>query len=126
MLRPLDAVPVENRVGIGTPDVNCIAGWLELKWLRRWPKNRDTIVRIDHYTVQQRRWLKRRAARGGGAWLLLQVGQEWLLFDALVAHDDVGRVPRDELYRLARHRWQRGLVKEELIACLQASPALAL
>jgi hypothetical protein len=105
-LRELDAISVENKVYPGTPDVNYIGGWMELKWLRRWPKNCDeSPVKIDHFTPQQRVWLKRRWRRGGAAWLLLQVRTDWLIFDGETAALIVGRVPRGKLFELCRQSW---------------------
>ena len=117
-LKPLHAVPVENPAKPGTPDVNYIEGWIELKWLRRWPAREETIVRLEHFTVQQRRFLRDRWQRGGRCWLLLQVGREWLLFTGQDAHDYVGQMSRGGLYRCARVRWESGLIDEDLRKCL--------
>lgn len=102
-LRSLDAMAVENKVRPGTPDVEYIGGWVELKWLRRWPKNAlFSPVKIEHFTPQQRVWLKKRWRRGGRALLLLQAaGIEWFLFDGETAAQRVGRVTRRELYNCA-------------------------
>ncbi|MCK5639572.1 MAG: hypothetical protein KAJ19_02200 [Gammaproteobacteria bacterium] len=114
MLKPLDGLAVENPVYPGTPDVNYIGGWIELKWMRRWKKNAwNNPVLIPHYTQQQRSWLRRRYNRGGRAFLLLQVGREWLLFVTPNAQM-VGKVTRQELYDLAHYRWENGLKAEEL------------
>ena len=118
-LKPLDAQAIENPIGPGTPDVNYIEGWIELKWLRQWPKRAESIVRLSHFTTRQRRWLRNRFERGGNAWLLLQCQQEWLLFSGRDAHDYVGQVTRNGLYRYARMRWTRGLKDEELLECLK-------
>ena len=117
-LKPLDGMAVENPAKPGTPDVNYIEGWLELKWLRRWPARPDTVVAVEHFTPKQRRWLRRRWDRGGSAWLLLQVGREWLLFTGRDAAEYVGRLTREGLYRVARARWTSGLRDEELRECL--------
>jgi len=117
-LKPLDAKTVENSIGPGTPDINYIEGWIELKWLRNWPRRDDTIVTIPHFTLGQRRWLRNRHERGGNAWLLLQCRVEWLLFHGLDAHDYVGRLSRTGLYKVARERWTRGLNDKELVKCL--------
>lgn len=117
-LKPLHAVPVENPIIPGTPDVNYIGGWIELKWLRRWPKLISSTVKIDHFTPQQRHWLRKRWEMGGSAWLLLQVRLEWLLFSGVDAANYVGLVPRPDLYEFARVRWTRGLDRKELIQCL--------
>ena len=47
-LRPLDPQRVENSCGKGTPDVNYVGGWLELKQQDNWPKRPTTKVRLDH------------------------------------------------------------------------------
>ena len=113
-LRSLDAVSVENKVYPGTPDVNYIGGWVELKWLRSWPRNADTDpVKIKHFTPQQRVWLKRRWRRGGRAFLLLQAGgRDWLLFDGVTAAQIVGRVTRPELFERALMNWKTFNAKE--------------
>lgn len=118
-MRQYDAMAVENRVYPGTPDVNYIGGWVELKWLRRWPKNADVShVHIDHFTPQQRVWLKRRWRKGGRAFLLLQAaGQDWLLFDGETAAQAVGRVTRPQLFERALVSW-KGLNEKELASWL--------
>jgi len=121
VLRPLDAVSVENRCGPGTPDVNYIGGWMELKWLREWPKRPETPVKLDHdLEPQQRAWLRRRRNRGGVAIVMLQCRREWLLFDGIVASDVIGLATRQGLIDAAIRYWPDGLVAEELIAELRA------
>lgn len=117
-LRELDAVSVENPVHPGTPDVNFIGGWVELKWARRWPE-RGGPLRLDHFTREQRVWLRRRWHRGGAAWLLLQVGREWMLFDGEVAAHVVGRSTRGELQRHAAAHWPDGLDSGDLLQMLR-------
>lgn len=112
VLKRFDALAVENSVHVGTPDVNYIEGWLELKWLRSWPVKADTIVRLEHYTPQQRVWLMRRWVNGGKAHLLLQCRSVWLLFNGDVAAEHVGRVSRSELERLACWKTEVGLEKD--------------
>ena len=118
-LKTLDAMAVENRVKPGTPDVEFIGGWIELKYLRAWPKNTDIVVRIRHFTPQQRIWLKRRDRMGGQCWLLLQVGRQWLLFNGQTAAVFVGKVNRESLYKLALKVWRNGLNRKEFLTWLQ-------
>lgn len=79
-LERLDACPVENPKRAGTPDINFIGGWMEVKFLPRWPKRDSTVVKLNHFTPQQKVWLWRRCQKGGKAWLFLQVESTYLLF----------------------------------------------
>ena len=72
---------IENSIHLGTPDVNgCRNGidfWIELKYLEKWPK----LLKIDHFTEQQKIFLVERGRHGGNAFLLVHVGKDFLLFD---------------------------------------------
>jgi hypothetical protein len=118
------AVAVDNEAcHRGTPDVSycgayrfaaspCAAdkveGWTELKQLPKWPKLGE-VVKISHFTPQQRIWLRQRWEVGGASSLLLRVGSsrktEWLLFEGPTAAMHVGRVSQTSLYGycLAHH-----------------------
>lgn len=117
-LRCLDARPIENKLGSGTPDVNIATGWIELKWLRKWPVRPETCVRIDHFTKQQRIWLKRRWSVNQSSWVILQVQKEWMLFEGHVAAEWLGRENRENTIARARRYWPNGLNEQELIECL--------
>lgn len=121
-LAALDAVSVENPAYPGTPDVNFIEGWVELKWLRSWPVREETPVKLDHFRPEQRAWLRRRHRLGGNVWLLLQCRREWLLFDGTTAATHVGHVTRQDLIHLAHRYWDAGLNQLELQRCLVAGP----
>ncbi len=102
----LDPVRVENPIHPGTPDVNLANGsWIELKCISAWPARASSLVRIPHYTPQQRVFLYRRWKYAPGTTHLLlevrSVGQ-WLLFDGDVAAKVVARATADEHRRQAR------------------------
>lgn len=80
MLRPLHAVAVENPLSPGTPDVNCTAGWIELKWFRQWPKRPEVCVPFPHFTKEQRNWHEARGRAGERTFVLVRCKKEWLLF----------------------------------------------
>jgi len=116
----LDPVSVENPAHPGTPDINFVEGWIELKQLERWPLKAEALVAVRHFTPQQRVWLKRRYQANGNVWLLLQVGDEWLIFNGAVAAECMGRVTRDELYRVASNFWNP-LNERGLLECLTSA-----
>jgi hypothetical protein len=118
-LRSLDAVSIENCVGNGTPDVNYIGGWLELKSRDEWPKRASTPVRIEHFTPDQRVWLRRRRHRGGDVRMLLKVANDWLLIDGVDAAKHVGEATKEELFSIAEKVWENGLNEAELLECLR-------
>ncbi len=121
ILKPLDGVAVENPTMPGTPDINYVDGFIELKWLRSWPKDPEAVVRIEHYSPQQRLWIRRRHLAGGKVWLLLQCKREWLLF----CHPktmEVGKLTRQQLYAAAHARWEKGLDKKEFLEVINTYP----
>jgi hypothetical protein len=114
----LDAVSVENPARPGTPDVNYVEGWIELKKLRRWPRDPDAVVPCVHFRTGQRVWIKRRARAGGRVHVLLQVGQDWLLLPGAGAAAELGYVPRARLEEMAVRVWHGGIEMKELKRCL--------
>lgn len=121
LLAGLDPVRVENAVSSGTPDVNCLLGWIELKQIRAedMPKRASTVVRLDHFTPEQRAWLTRRTHFGGAAWVLLLMGEEWLLIEGRTAAEHLGKMNTDETRQLASHRWAKKPSAEELQRALR-------
>lgn len=105
LLKPLDATAVENGVGPGTPDINYVEGWIELKYLPKWVKS-VSEVKIAIFTPQQRVWLRRRWKAGGNVLFLLQIADDWLLYDGITAAEHVGRVDKDDLFELALASWE--------------------
>ena len=98
ILRSLNAQPVENIVKVGTPDVEFVGGWLEVKRTREWPAREATIVRLEHdLTDDQRRWIRRRVKAGGVAWVLIQIDRTYMLFHGRDACRFVGYANKKEL-----------------------------
>ncbi len=92
-------VRIENAIYSGTPDVSyCISapfgsteGFIELKYLKEWPKRAATIVRLPHFTRQQRTWLHDRHMAGGKCYLCLGVKKSLFLIDGLQAAMYLGK-----------------------------------
>lgn len=117
-LRSLDAMAVENPCHPGTPDVNYVEGWIELKWVRKWPVGEETIVPFPHFTTQQRVFHLRRRQAGGASWVMVQCRREWLLFRGEDAALHLGKITREQMLALAHKVWPNGLVQKELAECV--------
>ena len=120
VVRPLDAQRVENKCGKGTPDVNYIGGWIELKQQDAWPKRPTTKVRLDHdLSKEQRIWINRREKKGGTVFVLIQVARDYLLLSGGTAATVIGEATQAELRSAALHVWTSKTLKEELLECLR-------
>lgn len=85
--------------------------------MEAWPKREDTIVRIPHYTKEQKHFLLSRGRAGGRCWLLLRVGaREHLLFDSEAAQY-VGAQTHGGLIAHAE-TWDEGMDFEQLTRIL--------
>lgn len=105
----LDPVRVETIMADGIPDVQYMDGWIELKFAPRWPV-RGGVLRLDHYTQEQKTWGLRRWHAGGLSFLLLKAKHDWMLFDGWTAFNHVGKGNRTQLRRVALKTYS-GLVK---------------
>lgn len=119
LLRALDPIPIENlltgNTGIGTPDVETTAGWIELKWSKAYPKRASTPLRLPHFTERQKMWAKRRAAHGEECWLILQCKQDWFVFDS-DGMQEVGNLTREQLIEASRAYFPKKPLPEQLCA----------
>lgn len=109
----LDPVRVDNPADPGTPDVNYVEGWIELKQVDEWPKRATTPLRVPHFTSQQRVWLRRRVMSGGRAFVLIKVARDWILLRGDVAARHLGNVPKEELIAFSLAFWPNSLPEEE-------------
>lgn len=104
-----DATRHEDKLSRGVPDVSFgtrgLSGWIELKALLNWPKRPETVVSLPHYTAQQRLWLWNRGKHCNTIWLLVRVGNLWLLFDHVVAQNVGKNLNKDEMLRLCQKVW---------------------
>lgn len=110
-IKSLDPVRVENPIHPGTPDVNYIGGWLELKSLPRLPEA-DAIFKIKHFTPQQRSWALRRHEAGGRVFMLVRAGNHWILLRGNVAALLIGHAPTSQVLSNAVRVWTSRPTKE--------------
>lgn len=96
-----DPVRVENAVGVGTPDINYVSGWIESKQLPEWPKRPETPVRVEHYVPAQRGWHVKRTSAGGRVHVVIEVADTVMVFDARLAAQFLGDWTKDEMLRNA-------------------------
>lgn len=122
VLKSFDAVPVENRLRAGHPDVNATCFDMECKWMKVWPKNCDVNpVRFPHsLTKEQGIWLARRWSRGGLTFVAVQVAREWFFFSGETAKDTFGTMTRPEMREEAMLHFPSGLEKERLVEWLRS------
>lgn len=112
-LRGLDPVRIENTCELGTPDVNYVEGFVELKQVKRYPK-RGGVIRVKHYTEDQKTWAIRRHHAGGRVFLFLKISNEWLLFKGHIAAEKLNKSTIEELREAACGRWLIKLNDPEL------------
>jgi hypothetical protein len=115
-LKSLHGIPVENPVLPGTCDVNYVEGWIELKQMPCWNKNKNSDFLIEHFTPQQRIFLHKRWKKGGNVWMLLQVGPEFLLFEGEWASQLLGKCCEVMLRSCAVGQWHNVATMKEGLA----------
>lgn len=102
----------EDTTAAGIADVSFICGgkhgWMELKRIKEWPKRPTTIVRCDHYTPEQRNFLKRKGTHGGNCWLFAQIENDHLLFDWERAQL-FGTLNKEQTLKLANVAWIKNM-----------------
>lgn len=117
-LRKLDPVLVENPKTPGTPDINYISGWVELKYRKEWPKRASSIVTFPKFTPKQRVWLVKRSLSGGKCFLFMQIKFMYILYEGGYAAQNLGKMTRDEILKNALYVWDH-FPEVELAECLK-------
>ena len=117
-IRKIDPVLVDNPRKPGTPDVNYIEGWVELKYKEDWPKRAGTLVKFPKFYPQQRVWLVKRSLAGGKCFVLLQVKFMYLLYEGGYAAQHFDKMTKDEMIKNAVKVWDY-FPEMELTECLR-------
>ena len=119
----LDGIRIEGTNRAGTPDVNYIGGWIECKYLSRWPASADKRpVKFKHpWTKIQQIWARRRAKSGGTVILCAKVQREWFFW---IYSDELrtlfGSMTRPQMVQTASLHLPNGLDKQKLLVWIQA------
>lgn len=92
----------EDAINKGIPDVSFVVdgrrGWMELKHIEAWPVRDTTVVRCDHFTMEQREELRQQWKAAGMAFLFAQIDRDYMLFEGQWAADNFGKVVQAELF----------------------------
>jgi hypothetical protein len=78
------ATRIESSSGNGMPDVSYgvkgINGFMELKYMPRWPKLATTRVKLP-LRLEQEIWIRNRGGIAGNVWVLCRVEDDFFLFN---------------------------------------------
>ncbi|MCK9231141.1 MAG: hypothetical protein RBS96_02535 [Dehalococcoidales bacterium] len=111
---------IESPCSPGVPDIyytNRVykrMGWVELKYIHRWPINSQRILKVEHFTPQQKNWIRLNHKAGARVFLMIQVGKDYLIFDGETAQN-VGAMNKHEMFVMALKSWSNRINSQELI-----------
>jgi hypothetical protein len=116
-----EAIRIENVVGLGNPDViycldKKIMGWIELKYLSHWPKRKTTIIKLRHFTKEQRLFFKKAKRWSNRVHMLLRIEKDLMLLTAPEALNYIGTLTKTELLSkidLEGRHWKVGKIDWE-------------
>ncbi len=116
---------IEDACTPGTPDVylrsHAGSAWVELKYVKEWPKRPATLVRIEHFSPEQKLWLLKEGQSGGLAWVFIQVADDYLLFDWKAAQG-LGGMTKSGMLSSCVKWWKKPCNWEEVGRLLLSSP----
>lgn len=92
-------------------------GLIELKVRREWPKRATTPVKLKEWKPEQKAWFKLFGPLGKHLFLLLQIENDYMLYDWRRAVD-LGDLNKEATIRAASHWWHKKMNFEELANAL--------
>ena len=105
-----EATRHEDAISRGIADVSFVTsidnsyrgthGWMELKYRSLKPARASTVVRLEHFTDEQRAWLMSKGEHAGMTFLFLQLERDFLLYDHLSAQA-LGTLNTEDTYGAA-------------------------
>lgn len=113
-----EAERVENPASPGTLDVyytmnSGIMGWVELKHVHTWPKRDSTIIRVKHFSPQQKSFLRRHGRVGGNVKVLIQIEKDYFLFPWKSALR-IGEMVKEEFFENCQAHWKNRIDYNQL------------
>lgn len=115
----------EDRYSEGIADLSYgykkINGWIELKFVAKWPVRPSTKVRIPHFTKEQCNWLRRRNFKGGRCFIFIKIEKNHLIFDANVGPDIRNGLTKKQLLDKCIRWWGPSLDVEEFLEVISHS-----
>lgn len=117
------ATRLESSSGNGVPDVVFsmpnINGFLELKYIKEWPKRPDTKVKLP-LRPEQKLWISTRGKMGGNVWVLCRIEDDFFLLNDTLAIAACEGWDKFEWARNCNLAWPRRVnYFDELYYCLK-------
>ena len=113
---PIEMYRVENKVSKGMPDIHYVneakSGWIELKYLPKWPKKRIS----SGLMLNQSLWLENYSKNQGQAWVLIRIGRDFValidgskaekLYNRPCIKDFLNMLPWSRKGNLSKEDWE--------------------
>ncbi len=109
---------------LGIPDTffsmsNKVAGWIEFKFMKSFPKRKTTVIKLTNVTKEQKLWILVHGRLNRRTFLFLKVGKdEYLLYDCY-STQKIGNLTADGMLRYALAYWHGRVNFEELELALR-------
>lgn len=115
------ATRIESSAGNGVPDVSfAIPGrwnsWVELKYVREWPKKDATKVKLP-LRPEQKLWIKNRGSVAGDVWVMVRIADAFFLLTWEQAVEATSGWTQKE-WRLIDTQWEYEIDFPQLTAIL--------
>ena len=104
---------IESSAGNGVPDVSFGIpeknGFIELKYIKEWPKRESTKVKLP-LRPEQKHWLKARGQLSGNVWVICRIEDYFYLldYDSAIIACDVGWT-QDEWKKHSNQYWWKSI-----------------
>ena len=121
-LKDYAPMALENEATRGAADIICSLGCLEIKRLKAWPKHADAVVRVPHWTPQQKAWHSIQSRAGMSTFVLVFCEEDVLLLEGVDAVRCLGYVCKARLLSVAVAFWTDVSWKFDLAKVMHVRP----